>query len=164
MAGSALFERVIAVLSTVSEWTLLSAAEEQRSSPRVEIAFPTLVRGKRNQVFEEQTITHNLSATGLYLHLKQPVDLGSHIFVVVYLSTNSLYRVSAPRVALRGVVIRAEPRTADQYGIAVRLTNYRFLTANDQWPLSAAQGALSNNGRGRQRFQAYEAKGCRFPA
>src|SRR5262245_2956767 len=97
---------------------------ERRRTPRIEVPFPALVRGVDvdAQAFETHTVLDNLNSYGLYLRLVQQVALGMRLFVVIRLSVAP----NANCIALRGVVLRMEPRTG-AFGVALGFTHHRFI-------------------------------------
>ena len=107
---------------------------ESRSSPRIELPFPATVRGvdATGERFTLDTVLDNLSAGGLYLRLARPVRRGMKLFIVVRLSTCRDPEVPAARVALQGVVLRAEPQPDGRCGVAVVFQRHRFLYAVPQ--------------------------------
>jgi PilZ domain len=105
---------------------LRATGQERRSTPRIEIPFPALVRGVDvgAQAFEAHTVLDNLSSHGLYLRLAQQVAPGMRLFIVIRLSVAP----NANHIALHGVVLRTEPRTS-VFGTAIRFTHHRFIYA-----------------------------------
>ena len=108
----------------------LSHAAERRRALRVELPFPALVRGVdvRGERFTVHTVLENLSACGLFLRLPRSIEPGATLFLVVRLSPVAS-EVSAPQVALRGTVLRAEPQADGTYGVALAFDRHRFLYA-----------------------------------
>jgi hypothetical protein len=99
-----------------------------RRHERIYDPFPVTIRSvdASGEAFETQTVLDNFSASGFYARLKRPVKSGTKLFAVVHLASSS-GEVLAPRVAVRGVVLRAESRSGDTWGIALMFTRYRFL-------------------------------------
>jgi len=63
--------------------TQADGASERRRSPRVNIAMPVLVRGKKGaQSFEEEALTISVSAHGCMVRLANSVARGQEIAVV----------------------------------------------------------------------------------
>ena len=104
---------------------------ERRSKPRLKGSFPTVARGvdATGETFQIDATIDNISAGGLYLRLRQRLEPGMALFFVTSLSTPGRVNASAPRLALHGVVLRAELTHGGACGVAVALTNYRFLGA-----------------------------------
>jgi PilZ domain len=105
--------------------------QERRASPRIETPFPATVRGVDvdAQLFEEYMVLDNFSSSGLYLRLARPVQQGIRLFVLIRLSVSSKADALATYIALRGVVLRSEPRPGGIFGTALRLTHHRFIYA-----------------------------------
>jgi hypothetical protein len=78
------------------------------------------------EAFDIRTVLESFSTSCLYLRLARRVDHGTKLFALVRVST-SPPEVQAPVVAVRGVVLHAEPQPDGMWGIAVRFTRYRFL-------------------------------------
>jgi hypothetical protein len=101
---------------------------ERRVKARINESFPINIRGidKSGEAFELQTVTDNISATGLYIRMERSVEWGASLFMVINLSGS---RGEAPgaRIALRGKVRRIEWLSPDSYGIGVRISSHRFL-------------------------------------
>jgi PilZ domain len=87
-----------------------------------------MVRGVdvSGEAFEIHTVLDNFSASGLYVRLQRRVDPGMKLFAIVRVSASGP-EVPAPRVAVRGVVLRTEPQPNGTWGVAIRFTRYRFL-------------------------------------
>jgi hypothetical protein len=104
---------------------------ERRSKPRIKGAFPAVVHGvdAGNETFQVETTIDNISAGGLYLRLRQRLVPGTTLFFIASLSTPGSVNASAPRLALHGVVLRTELTRGGACGVAVALSNHRFLGA-----------------------------------
>jgi hypothetical protein len=104
---------------------------ERRGAVRIAMPFPAIVRGidQTGDRFTLDAVLDNLSSTGLYLRLAQPVERGATLFVLVRLAIAPAHQVRAACVAVQGVVLRAEPQPDDTCGIAVVFTRHRFLYA-----------------------------------
>jgi hypothetical protein len=102
---------------------------ERHGAVRVAIPFPATVRGmdQTGDRFTLDTILDNLSSTGLYLRIAQPVERGARLFVVVRLAIASAHQIPAACVAVQGAVLRAELRSDGTCGVAVAFTRHRFL-------------------------------------
>lgn len=102
--------------------------KERRAKPRIQVAFPALVRGKDSTgKFEEDARIDNLSAIGLYMQMKREVALGSSLFVTLRFTTQPSFQIAAPILATRGTVVRTEVKNDGTCNLAVRLEHYRFL-------------------------------------
>jgi hypothetical protein len=99
-----------------------------RRHERIYEPFPVTIRSvdASGEPFESHTVLDNFSATGFYVRLERRIEPGTNLFAIVRVST-SPPEVPAPRVALRGEVLRVEPQPDGTWGVAVRFTHYRFL-------------------------------------
>jgi hypothetical protein len=113
------------IRSTNSAPRLCETSHERRSAARIETPFPATVRGVNidDQPFEEHTVLDNFSSSGLYLRLARRVLPGVRLFVLMRLSVAP----NATYIALRGVVLRTEPRPGGIFGTALRFTHHRFI-------------------------------------
>jgi hypothetical protein len=99
---------------------------ERRSKLRLYGPFPAKVRGVdvNGKIFKVETVLDNISAGGLYLRLRQRLEPDAILFVVTRLSASE---VRAPRVAVRGKVLRIEQKPDGECGVAVKITRHRFI-------------------------------------
>lgn len=102
---------------------------ERRRYPRLYQPFSVLVRGvdTSGEVFESDTVLDNVSSGGLYVRLTQRVEPGARLTAVIRFSTRPPCEAPAPRVVVRSVVVRVEPRPDGRYGVGVAFTSHRFL-------------------------------------
>ena len=102
---------------------------ERRKHLRLGRPFPVLVRGVEagGQPFTLETVLDNFSAGGFYVRLAQRLAPGMRLFAVVHMATRSSSGTPAPRVAVRGVVLRAELLPDGRYGMGVQFKRARFL-------------------------------------
>lgn len=102
---------------------------EQRRHPRLFQPFPTTARGVDSfgNGFDISTVLANFSARGLYLQLSERLEPGAKLFAIVRLGTTRDSALRAPRVAVRGVVMRIDPKPDGRNGVAVRFTRHRFV-------------------------------------
>ena len=102
---------------------------ERRAKPRIMEPFPVTVHGMdaSGESFEVASVLDNLSASGLYLRLEQRIEPGTTLFIISLLTTAALITDAAPRLALHGVVLRSELRPGGFCGVAVALSNHKFL-------------------------------------
>ena len=82
---------------------------EGRRHERIYEPFPVMVRSVdvSGEAFEIHIGLDNFIASGLYVRLERRIEPGTKLFAIVHVSTSSP-EVPAPRVAVRGVVLRAE--------------------------------------------------------
>ena len=102
---------------------------ENRRHPRIFTPFSTTARGVNadGEGFDITTVLENFSAGGLYLRLPERIEPGAKLFAVVHLSTAPVPEGPAPRVALRGVVVRVDLKADGECGVAIKFTRHRFL-------------------------------------
>lgn len=115
------------VLSTVASRHEM----ERRSVLRIEAPFPAIVRAKDvdGRLFEERVVLKNLSAAGLYVCLPHRLELGTVLFAAVRLTLDRSHPEHAPGVAVRGVVLRADPQDEGTWGYGLVFIQQRFLFA-----------------------------------
>ena len=102
---------------------------ERRGKPRIEIPFPSTVHGvdATGERFAIETVLDNISSSGLYLRLRQRIEPGATLFVIASLSNTQRLDRQPLRVAMHGVVLRAELKPDGQGGVAMVFSHYRFL-------------------------------------
>lgn len=88
-----------------------------------------MVRGvnTNGEAFESETRLNNLSGGGLHLNIEHSVAAGSELFVIIWLARSPNTEVATPRVAVRASVVRVEERPGGAYGIAMKITHFKFL-------------------------------------
>jgi hypothetical protein len=103
---------------------------ERRIKPRMYRSFPVRVRGLDTfgQGFEVEAVLENLSVGGLYLRLPNSVAPGETLFILVMFPRHGSDGTSTRRVAIRGVVVRAEPGPDRNCGLAIAIRHHRFLS------------------------------------
>jgi hypothetical protein len=104
-------------------------AVERRSKERVYIPFPTTVEGidTDGKEFKVNTVLDNLSREGLYLRMIPCVDIGAKLSVIFSLSSAATAGERAPRISIRGVVLRKDEKPGGACGIAVKFNPVRFV-------------------------------------
>jgi hypothetical protein len=100
---------------------------ERRRTARINEQFPVKVRGKDaiGDRFDLETVLDNIGSKGLFVRLARSVAPGTELFVIVRLSLDT--SVFAPRIAIYGEVLRAEPQRDGSCGVAVEFKRHRFL-------------------------------------
>ena len=105
---------------------------ERRGKPRIYRSFPVKVRGVdvNGEEFEVETSLDNISSTGLYLRLAQEVGQNVKLKVDVSLSTVQMgeIRMTKTKVAVEGVVLRAEQLPNGMFGVGVAITGRRYMS------------------------------------
>jgi len=76
--------------------------------------------------FEENATVLNLSASGVYVLLNRSIQKGQDVSLRIAFPTGSL-ELGSSKLATTGVVVRTEPLTVGQLGVAVMIHNYRFM-------------------------------------
>lgn len=124
-----MLHRIVSNLTSSPPSTMPTVhGDERRRALRVDWPFPALVRGTTGtgDRFTVTATLENLSACGLYLRLRQPIEPGAALFAVVQLAL-SAGQASAPSVAVRGTVARVDAPLDGRYGVAVAFHRHRFL-------------------------------------
>jgi hypothetical protein len=75
------------------------------------------------------SVVDNLSAGGFYVRLRQTVEPGERLSALIRFAAGRREKdeSSEARVAVRGRVLRVENLGAGAYGVAVRISRYKFL-------------------------------------
>jgi PilZ domain-containing protein len=99
---------------------------ERRREPRSEQSFPARVWGVDidHEAFGLDCIVDSISPSGLYLRMPWQIKAFSEISLVVHLLSGPNEGSTA---AIKGRVIRDEPKEDGKRGIAVMITKYSFL-------------------------------------
>ena len=102
---------------------------ERRRHPWLYEPFPARVRSvdASGGAFVSDTVLDDFSAGGLYVRLTRRVEPGAKFFAVVRIATGPPSGTPAPRVAVRGVVLRTEPQPDGRHGLGVQFRRHRFL-------------------------------------
>src|SRR5262249_33771472 len=102
---------------------------ERRRHPRLYEPFAVWLRSvdAEGEAFEGDAVLEDFSAGGLHVRLPRCVAPGTKFFAVVRIATSPSSGAPAPRVAVRGVVVRAEPLPDGRYGVGVQFSHHRFL-------------------------------------
>ena len=93
-------------------------------------SFQATVHGinERGESFRIDTLIENISAGGLFLWLPQCLEQGATLLIVSQLAKpNNGPAVTAPLVAIHGVVLRARPVQSGLCGVAMKITRHEFL-------------------------------------
>ena len=108
---------------------------DRRGEPRINEPFPAVVFGVDTcgAEFETKTVLDNLSASGLHLRLAQSLRQGAKLSIVVRPSTAPDDKVPTIRVAVNGMVLRAESQPDGKYGLGIALHNTDFF---EEWSWS----------------------------
>ena len=104
----------------------VAPSPERRRTPRLVAPFPAAVAGAGG-AFEVSTELDNISAGGLYLKVGRGVETGATLRVVVHLCAAGRETRDTARVAIDGLVLRADAHAGGRCGLAIKITNHRFL-------------------------------------
>lgn len=102
---------------------------ERRTTLRISAPFPALVRcrGRFGPSFEEEVALDNLSAHGLSMRLKALPAVGEILFVLIRFTLGSSSRMAGPGVAVRGIVLRADPTGDGRWCVALLFIQHRMV-------------------------------------
>jgi len=111
-------------LSPLVSTFLIKGKRERRGKPRLSDPLPARVWGvdREGEMVSQDCSVENLSSSGLFLRIPYRIKLRSQISLVVRLLNGS-----GSMAAIRGKVLRDEPQLDGSRGIAVRITEHRFL-------------------------------------
>jgi hypothetical protein len=106
-----------------------SPIAERRRKPRIYKNFRARVYGKNvdGVEFEVGTVLENLSSIGLYLRMATQVEKGATLRIVIRLSTSLDEEESVANIEVRGLVVRTDPPNDRGYGLAVAITDHKFI-------------------------------------
>jgi hypothetical protein len=104
----------------------ISSGVERRRHPRLSKPFPACVCNidACGQACASATVRDNVSAGGLCVRLRQRLEPGAQLCAVIRLAPSPLAGAPAPRVAVRGVVLRVEIQPDGRYGVEVAFTRH----------------------------------------
>ncbi len=102
---------------------------ERRGWTRIRQPFRTDIDGRdpEGRAFHTTAVLDNISASGLFIRLGNPVEEGAELSFVIRLSTLPEEHGVVPRIAARGTVRRVEPQPDGKVGIGVIFTEQRFI-------------------------------------
>ena len=102
---------------------------ERRSKPRIHELFPVTVHGVdgNGEAFETNGVLDNLSADGLHMKLRQCIDPGATLTIILQFWPAPINGEVTPRVLIYGMVLRAELMPGGECGVAIKFTHHRFL-------------------------------------
>lgn len=113
------------------------SAIEKRIHPRFAVALPLTVRlaGQSvpipgREVAEQETLSHDISTSGVYFSLSEPCELGSPLDCVLTLPPDSEFGKSA-QLRFHGRVVRVEKPSAGRIGVAAVIEKYAFTRAKE---------------------------------
>ena len=109
---------------------LIDRLKERRETGRIQT--PVLVRIRKvgaGHGADIMSVIDNLGAGGFYVRLRQRVEPGERLAALIRFATEhgETAGSSQARIAVRGRVLRVENLGAGAYGVAVRISRYKFL-------------------------------------
>ncbi len=101
---------------------------ERRGKPRIICDYAAMVSGfdAQGKKYAEPGRVINLSASGLYVVLNLAIKNGEELSLRVAVPTGVL-ELGTSKLAIKGIVVRSEPQTDGVFGVAIKLSHYRFL-------------------------------------
>ena len=107
----------------------ITMSGERRHNLRLYEPYPTRVRGiaETGEAFTLETVVDNSSSGGLYLRTPIQVNQKKILHVIVCFTTLNTYEQSAPRLWIRGKVLRSERYSDGKFGIALAVKKYKCL-------------------------------------
>jgi hypothetical protein len=102
------------------------AVTERRSKPRSSESLPARVWGVDidHHPFSFDCFLDNMSASGLFLRMPRRMEFFSVVSLVVRLLNGP---VEGKAAAIKGTIIRDEPRPDGHRGIGIRIIEHRFI-------------------------------------
>ncbi len=116
----------IEVFAEKSEGTGVRDPSDRRTHPRINKPFPARAWGEdaAGNPFNLDCVLDNLSAGGLYVRMPRQMTVGSEIRFVVRLSNP---KETVATAGLFGTVVRDEPGSDGQHGIAISIDRSEIL-------------------------------------
>ena len=106
------------------------AAEERRRTGRIQTPVPIRIRKVgAGHGADVTSVVDNLGAGGFYVRLRQKVEPGEYLCALIRFAADRGEKAGSAeaRIAVRGCVLRAENLGAGTYGVAVKISRYKFL-------------------------------------
>lgn len=102
---------------------------ERRGKPRIFTPFPSVVEGvdEQGEGFKYKTVLDNVSASGAYLRLTRPLEIGTEMLILITVSTSVVGLSPGLLVKISSRVLRVEPKIGGAYGLGVTFTRRRIL-------------------------------------
>lgn len=104
------------------------AMEERRKASRLEKNFPIKIVQIPGKDFDLSTETKNISASGAYCGIDQPIELMTKLKLTLLFSLPGPKTKKIKKIDCEGVVVRKEKSTADKkhpYRIAIFFSNLK---------------------------------------
>ena len=108
-----------------------SASAERRRWGRVSVHWPIILFPNQTGEDAVETITENLSSQGFYCLSRNPFTVGELLLCTLRIPMNDL-GAGASHLECQVRVVRVEKNPSDdQYGIACRMEDYRFILGSN---------------------------------
>jgi hypothetical protein len=105
-------------------------AKERRDKGRIQTPVLVVIRKVgAGHGADITSVVDNLSAGGFYVRLRQTVEPGERVCALIRFAAarGEKHGSSEARIAVRGRVLRVENLGAGAYGVAVRISRYKFI-------------------------------------
>ena len=104
-------------------------ANEPLTALPIALPYLTRIRGKDSEgrKFKEYVVLDHISTNGLQVRLQQKLKPGIQLSIIVRLSLQPEWQVSAQYLAVRGKVLSVAPQSDGTNGIKVSFTRCRFI-------------------------------------
>lgn len=101
-------------------------SQERRQKARIREPFPVRIWGvdSGDLPFNVDGVVDNISSTGVYLKTPRDVRAGSEVKMIVHLLSGPSSGVTA---SLQGRILRSELQDDGKHGLAIAISNHRFL-------------------------------------
>jgi hypothetical protein len=107
---------------------LMGDLSERRVARRFAMSLPLRVLPREARTSELRTQTRDVSYQGLYFLAQAPFDVGSEIEFVITLP-HQVAQTGDVDIRCRGQIVRVEPVSNGQMGVAAKIERYEFLPA-----------------------------------
>ena len=81
----------------------------------------------RRQPFELQTVSSNMSLSGIHFWVQKEIEVGVTLSFIIRLSTMETLPLPSPRLRASGTVVRVEPRPDGRIGVAAVIERHQFI-------------------------------------
>jgi PilZ domain len=120
------FEPDIKVFAEVRGGESWETVLERRVNPRIAEPFPARAWAvdAADEPFNLDCVIDNISSSGIFLRMPREMKLGANISLVVQLLIGPS---KGATTAVYGTVLRDEPNSDGQHGIAISIKKHKFL-------------------------------------
>lgn len=104
-------------------------ANDQLATLPIALPYLTRIRGKDSEgrKFKEYVVLDHISTSGLQVRLQQKLKPGTQLSIIVRLSLQPEWQVSAQYLAVRGKAVKIAPQLDGTNSITVTFTRCRFI-------------------------------------